>query len=127
MASTFVTCNKYDTLIKPVTFNSEQFTVSDKTIHNELIRYSANRKWVYLNLGRVENELHQVGRISAVRGNTVCIDLLDNPYGRFVKDMIYKAVDLSVSADGLGQLTSDDRLIGFRVNNIIISNFVRWF
>jgi hypothetical protein len=69
----------------------------------------------------------QVGKLSAVRGVTVIVDLADNSYGRFVREMLYKAIDLSVSFDGLAEVSADDQLMGFRINNLIISNFVRWF
>jgi hypothetical protein len=127
MAINYISSSKYDTLTRAVTFNSDHFSVPNKNIQNELLRYYAKNKWVYLDLGQSSKELYQVGKLSAVRGVTVIVDLADNSYGRFVREMLYKAIDLSVSFDGLAEVSADDQLMGFRINNLIISNFVRWF
>ena len=127
MASSYISYSRFDSFKKAVEFNSTQFNIAPKTLHNELIKYYAKNLPVYLDLGKSHDEFHPVGRLSSVFQNIIMVDLLDNQYGRFVREMLYKAIDINVSVTGLGYIKDTDRLYNFKINQIIITNYVRWF
>lgn len=127
MASSYISYSQYDSLTKPVEFNSSQFNIAAKNLQNELFKYYAKRLPVYLDLGKNQNELCPAGTLTGVYNNTVSIQLLDNQYGRFVREMLYKAIDLNVSVVGIGQISQTEILKKFKINRLVITNYVKWF
>lgn len=127
MASSYISYSQYDSLTKAVEFNSSQFDITAKNLQNELVKYYAKRLPVYLDLGKNHTELCPAGTITSIYNNTVSIKLLDNQYGRFVREMLYKAIDLNVSVVGLGQVSQSETLKKFKINRLVITNYVKWF
>ena len=127
MASSYISYSQYDNLTKAVEFNSSQFDITAKNLQNELVKYYAKRLPVYLDLGKNHTELCPAGTITSIYNNTVSIKLLDNQYGRFVREMLYKAIDLNVSVVGLGQVSQSETLKKFKINRLVITNYVKWF
>lgn len=127
MASSYISYSQYDSLTKPVEFNSSQFNIAAKNLQNELLKYYAKRMPVYLDLGKSYTDLCPAGTLTRVYNNTVSIQLLDNQYGRFVREMLYKAIDLNVSVVGLGEISQTEILKKFKINRLVITNYVKWF
>jgi len=124
MNNTFLANDRFDILTKEVLIEGQQFELSPTNIANELLKYYAKNKPVYLN---INNQLEPVGKLIFVRGLEATVEMEDNMHGRFVRHMLYRAVDYNLSISGMGRAVTDDRLSNFKINKVIITDFVRWF
>lgn len=125
MYKNLVAINKFSTLTRTVELYDSTFDVNKYTLSNALIKYCLKTPKVYLLSG---DQLYLVGKIYEVYNNDATVDLLDNSYGSFVQRMLYHAVDYKLLARGLGQVSINHQdLLGFTINQLIITNYTKWF
>lgn len=123
--SNLVVINKFSTLTRPVELYDPSFSVSQNSLNNALITYQIASAKVYL---LVNDQFHLAGKMHDTYLGETTVDLLDNMYGSFVQRMLYHAVDYKLLAKGLGQVSNDtNALLGFKINQLIITNYTKWF
>ena len=120
-----VVINRYSTLTRQVELYDSTYSIKDGAITAAIYRYLNTSNHVHLLSGE---QYHLVGYVYSLSGNEVTVDLLDNSYGSFVQRMLYHAVDYKLVAMGLGQVSyNGNDLLGFKINNLFITNYTKWF
>lgn len=124
---TYLSYNKYNSFSSIIDTGCYTLNIDQHRLYNELRKYYATNKLVYLEL-KSQQLIEPVGKIIHLNGLEATISIFPNRYSSYVSEMLYKAIPVQLSVRGLGEVNQGcSRINKFKISRVAISNYGYWF